>query len=257
MEIKEFIRRVTYDQFVRIVFSLKMRYKPILDIFKPYKLRKNIATIETEKTRLFVPKQGAVYYSLVCEPLSFKLFLKCLDSCSVFLDIGAGVGGYSIPAAKHGLKVIALEPDPISYRLLLLNIRLNNVKKIMPLQLATHERKCLLKMRPYVAFEQSPKTYTVEAVPVDELLDELNVKPNIVKIDVDGAEVSVIKGGLRTMKEAKYIFVELRPSTIREVESMLPIIGKKLTIIEHFCSKGFGSLFRPRIKPSDFMVILW
>jgi tRNA G37 N-methylase Trm5 len=33
-----------------------------------------------------------------------------------FLDVVAGVGSYSIPAAKRGLGVTAIEPDPISFQ---------------------------------------------------------------------------------------------------------------------------------------------
>src|SRR3989304_9423177 len=52
-----------------------------------------------------------------------------------FLDVGAGIGDFSISVARRlpGSRVIALEPFPSSHQLLLDNIRLNRVSTVQAL----------------------------------------------------------------------------------------------------------------------------
>jgi len=113
-----------------------------------------------------------------------------------FLDVGAGVGSYSLPAAKCGLRVIAMEPDPISFRLLLQNAKLNDVELEM-VNAAAYDRKCTLIINPYLPLKKSK--IAVEAIP----LDELNMTADIVKIDVDGADINVLKGGVKHVEKGK------------------------------------------------------
>jgi len=158
----EVCRRLTYDQFARIVISLKIHYKPVCAILKPYRLRRDIALIKgPDDCWLLVPKLGSMYYSLIGEKRSFKLFKELIKPSMTFLDVGAGVGSYSIPAAKHGLRVTAIEPDPISFRLLLQNAKLNDVELELR-NVAAYDRKCRLTINPYVplkGFKKCGRSY--------------------------------------------------------------------------------------------------
>jgi len=155
----EVCRRLTYDQFARIVISLKTHYKPVCDILKPYRLRHDIALIKgPDDCWLLVPKLGSICYSLIGEKRSFKLFKELIKPSMTFLDVGAGVGSYSIPAAKRGLRVIAIEPDPISFRLLLQNAKLNDVELELK-NIAAYDRKCRLTINPYVPLKEFKKLW--------------------------------------------------------------------------------------------------
>jgi hypothetical protein len=52
----------------------------------------------------------------------------------VFVDIGAHKGKYTLPAAKivKNGKVVAVEPSPENYSLLLTSVKLNNFKNVIP-----------------------------------------------------------------------------------------------------------------------------
>jgi len=91
----------------------------------------------------------------------------------------------------------------------------------------------------------------VEAIP----LDEMGITADIVKIDVDGAEINALKGGLNTLRKAKFVFIELRPSTLKEAVRIFKGLNKHGTFIEHLYTSGLGLLIRPRVKPSDFMLL--
>lgn len=63
MKALEVCRRLTYDQFVRTFISLKIHYKLVSDILKPYRLRRDIALIKgPDGCWLLVPKPGSMYY---------------------------------------------------------------------------------------------------------------------------------------------------------------------------------------------------
>ncbi|MHA1664402.1 MAG: FkbM family methyltransferase [Candidatus Njordarchaeales archaeon] len=71
-----------------------------------------------------------------------------LNKGDVFVDVGAHIGKYTVPVAKivgeNGL-VIAVEPHPENYRTLVKNIRLNDLKNVLALNIAAWSEECKLK----------------------------------------------------------------------------------------------------------------
>jgi len=51
----------------------------------------------------------------------------------VVIDVGAHVGLYSLVASVYTKKVIVVEPHSVNYRLLEMNITMNNVSNIIPI----------------------------------------------------------------------------------------------------------------------------
>jgi len=88
-----------------------------------------------------------------------------------------------------------------------------------------------------------------------ELCNKFKIRPDIIKIDVDGNEVEVLESGTEILQEARFVVIELRDSTSAKVDRLMRDLGKRRIFIEYTCSKGFGRLLRPRVKPSDFMVM--
>jgi FkbM family methyltransferase len=162
------------------------------------------------------------------------------------VDIGANIGAYTILAAekvgKDG-KVIAIEPEPKNYNQLLANIKLNNFKNVVPknIALTDHEGFEKLSLSPYpgkhtILFKED-KVGSIE-VPVktlDNLLEELNLKKiDIVKIDTEGAEIPILKGSEKTLKNNPnmkiIVAAEHYPSEVREVCQFLNIKGFKTKV---------------------------
>ena len=61
------------------------------------------------------------------EPMMIE-WLKTFTDSDVFLDVGANIGTYAIPAAVKGARVLALELDPANIYCLNSNICLNAVQ---------------------------------------------------------------------------------------------------------------------------------
>lgn len=147
-----------------------------------------------------------------------KMFLKGISEPLV-LDIGANLGAYSIPIAKEiqniGGKVIGFEPQRIVYYQLCGNIILNRLCNYQAINKAVghfigeveipelnyenctnigafsmnKEYRDSLDIEKYITKNSS-------LVPVITL-DSLNIhkSPDLIKIDVEGFELNVLKGG--------------------------------------------------------------
>lgn len=133
-------------------------------------------------------------------------------------DIGANIGWISLLMSKTCDKIIAFEPDKRNYRFLVLNIYENNLrKKIFP----DHRAITNLSGTCNMDFTKKPNLNTictesgkpVSCVTIDKYCEETGVLPDVMKMDIEGGEVSAIKGGWKTItnKDKMRIFIEFHP----------------------------------------------
>jgi len=188
----------------------------------------------------------------VSEPVEFKIFAKILKVLRkpVVVDVGAYIGAYTLVACKEGARVIALEPDPDNYNVLRSNIELNGcTDKVKPLMIAAGSKEGLLPLykgrysdtssivRGFHEATSEVKTY-VRVDTLDNILAReglaLDSRIDYLKIDVEGAEVDVLKGAEETLKRTRYLQVEVFDHNLNEVKMMLRKYGfRKLAEIMH------------------------
>ena len=126
---------------------------------------------------------------------------------SVIVDIGANIGNHTLFfAAVCRARVVAIEPFPANYDHLVRNVALNQLSdRVTALNLAVGDR------RGRGAFEvPNPKhagtvkvrpdggAGEVDIVPLDELT--LPGAPDLLKIDIEGAELAALAGAERTIR---------------------------------------------------------
>jgi FkbM family methyltransferase len=156
---------------------------------------------ETEKIRIFL-----------------ELSLKIKDP--VMFDIGACFGTYSfITLFNPGLKVHAFEPYPKMIEYMKDIIRLNNIPNITVNEygLSDRERKCDMEFGSgFRRAELNLNVGTTNIRPDTEgnfmfrPLDALNIqKMDLVKIDVEGHEMEVLKGAAETLNRCKPSFIQI------------------------------------------------
>jgi len=156
---------------------------------------------------------------------------QLLDGQSVFIDVGANHGEFSIAAAQivQQGKVIAFEPVSEHRERLLKNIHLNGFGNVhvMPVALGEHEGVLPLYDRQDTPFTDGTKheglhtLFASDSRPhargmvsvkkLDDVLGELNVtRIDVIKMDIEGAEWIALRGAMSTL--ARY-----RPTLILEI----------------------------------------
>lgn len=148
-------------------------------------------------------------------------FLKSLlRPDETLIDIGANVGSHSIALAKHfggRVQVHAFEAHPRTFRYLQENIQLNKLSCIYPHNVALGEENGEVEFTDEVGVDDinrvSPPSerhrHTVR-VPMRRLddfgLDHLPI--GVIKIDVEGYELFVLRGAARTVARASFLYLE-------------------------------------------------
>lgn len=141
-----------------------------------------------------------------------KEFLKNKD----IIDAGAYIGDSSIPFSKLTQKnVYAFEPFEDSYKNLVENIKLNNIKNIVPVNLSLSDK--IGEENLYLAgdniqgitndstMRKYDKVLKAKTMTIDEYVEKNNLDVGFIKVDVEGAEQKLIKGALNTIKTQKPI----------------------------------------------------
>lgn len=141
--------------------------------------------------------------------------LGCLESGDVFWDVGACTGRYGCLAAQTGAEVIAIEPNPHQHSRLAENLELNNIdQEIRPYALADDAGQLPLQGMSVIGaaahLGRDPETVHVAVRSGDELISEgLAPRPDVVKLDVDGAEIAALDGLSETLTDCYDVFVEV------------------------------------------------
>jgi FkbM family methyltransferase len=146
----------------------------------------------------------------------------CLRPGDVFYDVGANVGFFSVIAARlvgPAGKVYSFEPVPENAAFVLRNAHLNQMSHIDLRQVAIASQcgQGGLTLAAYsggaalTSVTRPPdatETIAVETTTIDYLVFSENLRaPATVKIDVEGAEMEVLRGMTRTMSEVRPVIV--------------------------------------------------
>jgi len=136
---------------------------------------------------------------------------KLLPSIDLFVDVGANLGYYTCLALQSGKPVIAFEPQQQNLKCLFQNLKTNEWEKnveIFPLALSDHPGLLNLygASGPSASLIKNWASYSShfkKIVPVSTLDNILAGRfPDqhlLIKIDVEGAELNVLKGSLATL----------------------------------------------------------
>jgi FkbM family methyltransferase len=162
------------------------------------------------------------------EPGTAAVIKGILKKDMNFIDIGANKGLFTLQAAKivgEKGKVVAFEPAPFNIKILKKILRRQNNVSIIPkavsdvsgitrffLSCSDSVTHTLLK-----SSKDESKFTEVETVSLDEFLDGRNYPIDVMKIDVEGAEIKVLEGMSRTIIKNPHlrILVEFHPEYIR------------------------------------------
>lgn len=170
-------------------------------------------------------------------------FIKNIKDKNNFLDVGAAHGIFSLAFAGNypKKKAVAVDPSAIAFAYLLYNIHINKFDNITPLNCALSEASGTLlmnyKWQHAIATNTgrfNQKSFSVVKKTGDELCDTLSFEPDVIKIDVEGHEVKVLKGlSKQIIRNRPLIFLEIHPHYIKEEQDNIE------DIIEIFMNSAY------------------
>jgi FkbM family methyltransferase len=194
----------------RVIQTTKHNLVDLRDAYAPFRRRKTIVTPYGFKFLAGNSVHHKAMQTGTFEQDETILIREYLCKADVFVDIGANIGFYVCLARSAGKHVLAVEPQPRNLRLMYANLRSNGWEdvEVFPLGLGAHPGISTLygisstgaSLIP--GWAGAPKRFrqTIPVSTLDILLGErFSGKSLFVKIDVEGAEHTVLQGGTRIL----------------------------------------------------------
>ncbi|MFD9789669.1 FkbM family methyltransferase [Streptomyces sp. NPDC059070] len=179
--------------------------------------------------------QRYLYMYGVWEPHMTTWLQRRLRPGDTFIDVGSNIGYYGVLASRlvgETGRVVAIEASPAFHRRVLQHARLNGCDNIRAINSAVSDRTQMLKFIlassrnmgatstvPYEGPAES--TFEIEAHPLPEILAPQEIaNARVIKIDVEGAEGSVVRGlapMLSKLRPDAEITVEVTPQRMQQL----------------------------------------
>jgi len=149
------------------------------------------------------------YGPSVYEPEKLRKLIGLLPKNATLFDVGASTGSYSLlPLVVPGLKVYSFEPCKKVYDVLVENLDLNNINPFSCFNVAVSDydgdgyfdemiddwTAALSSLGGWDSDVQKKKVDVIK-------LDSFHVWPDVIKIDVEGSELLVVRGAEKTIKK--------------------------------------------------------
>lgn len=191
----------------------------------------------------------------IFERSSFKMFMRHTESRDIAVDVGSHVGSWALGLSKLFGNVIAFEPHPTNRVYLEANIRqahainittyphavMNDVQQSFRIT-AENTTRNSGQMYLSPASSSPHNSLPVECVRLDDVLGDLALtrKINALKVDVEGAELSVIRSGTEIIQEHK-------PTILLEINGLSARFGvTSEQVLDHMSDIGYRHIDRHR-----------
>ena len=144
-----------------------------------------------------------------------KFFKRYIPECNIFIDIGASVGYYTLLATKYiksGGKIHSFEPDDVLYTHLKKQVENRHNVFIHPYPVSNKEGEVsfyissiassgsLVHNRFNNEIDDTFEEIRVKGITIDSFFKSEDLSKSLIKIDVEGGELQVIKGMLQKLK---------------------------------------------------------
>jgi len=202
------------------------------------------------------------------EPLATSILRGYLRRGMRVIDVGSNIGYYCLLEARavgcEG-RVVAIEPNPLAFRYLLKNIRVNSLYNVIPKNLAlwnadgfvdfvvsSRSNLCYVKGARDDGNSLNGSVIRVPAKTLDNFFNELSHKHNfccvnLIRMDLEGGEWQVFEGAREVVKShLPIIFMELH----------VPAMGREKAkiLLKNFSSLGY-SVSCAVIRDVDYPII--
>ncbi len=194
---------------------------------------------------------------------------KYLDNAKVIFDVGANLGNHTIYWwEKLSPDVIySFEPYLPSFERLKSNIEKNGIKSVRTINKGVGERKGRASVQSFddsnygatsLKYEDELSSGTIEIIDLDSFVGENNINSvDFIKIDVEGFELSVIKGMEKILDRHKPdLWIEVGTETFKQIFDILIPLGYVISDIEGFNVLLLNECRHDKIDEVDYYKVL-
>jgi FkbM family methyltransferase len=158
-----------------------------------------------------------------------RMLARLLDAVrdgDCFYDVGANIGTVVLPVATAARgPCLAFEAEPANAARLRENVALNGLRNVTVLELAAWSGQRAVELRvdgpvgtgthrviPGGEIGSTP----VPAITIDEIVSGGHPPPDVIKVDVEGGELEVVRGAAATLRSGavRDLFVEVHPPAL-------------------------------------------
>lgn len=239
--IRRFLPKKLKRKILRVIDKHPLLFMPVFlllyrVLFIPLNEKKALLfKFPTEKILIYRDQGRTIFGEIFCYQV-YEQFFEVKKGDKV-IDVGANVGIFAIKAAKKtGNKgfVIAIEPEPNNLALLYENVKGFNNVMVVPKVAGNSKGKAKLytantSADHSIMYDHGHGYLDVEMDTLDNIILELKlIKVDFIKIDVEGAELEVLKGAEKLFKthDVKIAIAAYHyPEEISEISQFLRLKG--------------------------------
>ena len=176
------------------------------------------------------------------EPGASRYLMSVLDTNSVFVDVGAHLGYFSMLAAAKAKQVFAIEALEFLVERIHRNALANHYTNVNTILAAAGEAPGFVPMPkvggPSNAIGKNPTAGLVPMMRLDDYFTGEHT-PTILKIDTEGYEMQVLLGAKEILKKKPYLLIEVHKTmtdfdyTPADLHKFLTSYGYRISQIPH------------------------
>jgi FkbM family methyltransferase len=170
----------------------------------------------------------------------------------IVVDVGTYIGLYTMISSKRvgpNGKVVAIGADPDNFDMLNHNIKLNNLTNVIPFNYIAYSKEMEMILVHYsrmlLGEDEKPntadKTISVHINTLDNLLQQNGINEvNWMKIDVEGAELEVLKGAHNVLSKNKEISLIIKVHGYNNYKPIMEFLYSYNFVVEFERSYEWG-----------------
>jgi len=187
-------------------------------------------------------------------PAEYEAFRSAVTPGATVVDVGANVGQYSMLFGQWvgpTGAVFAFEPSPAAFEGLVRHIAMNGLESVVtPIDCAVGAEATTARLivagtggesRLAAAFDADAATLSVPVTTIDAFCRDRRITPGVIKVDVEGFELAVLRGARETIRRAGpslALFVEMHPSIwplvgTSKADMLAELDAQSLEIVPH------------------------
>ncbi len=197
--------------------------------------------VNFRKTRLYVDPNDRSYVPAVVggyyEKRELDIFEQLARKSTTFMDIGANIGMYSMIAAGENPSIACFAFEPVKENQVIFkkNLKLNKLQSQVTLvtkAVSDHNGKATIHLSEKLSGTHSLSvsrgggSRSVSIVSVDSYCNDESISPDLIKIDVEGHEGSVLRGMKNILNTKPTIFMEYIPSLNKDMKDNIQQLSK-------------------------------